>query len=237
VAEPEEFELRVAAAVRSMAADADTRFDALSIADDVTGRERARMGGWVGTASSVARMALLLALLLALLIGSALVVGPGTRPPAPGAPQVPASVTGRLACQGADDTADVPLTRAALLARASVTCIETTDDPRVAGTSRYTRQGSDDAGAVTWGDYRLEVATGTWDGRFYAVLDPDGSLRTTTFATGTGTLVGWTYAFVVGMAGDAQGVAGAIYPGTLPPGLQAVASAGTPFPDATEQAP
>jgi hypothetical protein len=237
MAERDDFELRVAAAVRAIAAEADTRIDAMSIAERARARAHAPVSKWVGAL----RWALLLAILVALLAATVILVGPGGHAlltddatPAPGDP---AGVVGRQACEPTGG----PLTAAALLASGSVTCTESYADPRATGTSRFSLDAAETGAAGTTrplsGDYRLDTTGGSWVGRFYGVPDAQGRPHLIAFTAGTGSYAGWSYVLAVGTTGDAQRVSGAIYPGALPPGYPVAVGEGLAATPSPYQAP
>jgi hypothetical protein len=107
----------------------------------------------------------------------------------------------------------------------TVTCRETMSDPRVSGLNqhRYSRDcrysltpgDTDDVspiGCVTWSDFVLTGADGTWVGNDRGFVTADGEVDTFRVATGRGAYDGWTYV----SAADESHISGVLYQGPPP---------------------
>jgi hypothetical protein len=103
-----------------------------------------------------------------------------------------------------------------------LTCEDTSNDPRVAGTARYilhqNRWGDAGNGAlVQWGAARLTNSGGTWVGRFEGIYTSETGDTVTTLFVGSGDYAGlsyyrWEYK-TFGLTWQTEGL---IFPGTIP---------------------
>jgi hypothetical protein len=225
--ETEEFELRVAAAVRTVMTDADPCFDAAAIADAAIGLGRERTSRQLWGALGLLGRAVLSALLAAVLIATVLQFGSSPTPvlppspspsPSPSpAPRTPAVTTGALACAGAE----APLVVESLSGSGMAECRLVTDDPRLAGGVRFeiVPTGPARPDSALTATLQVDGPDGRWEGRFYGYPDAGGAVRGVAFLVGTAGHEGWTVAFALGTAGDARDVTGTIYPAAVPPGF------------------
>jgi hypothetical protein len=103
-----------------------------------------------------------------------------------------------------------------------LTCEDTSNDPRVAGTARYglhqTRWGSAGNGAgVAWGAARITNAGGAWVGRWEGIYTSETGDVVTSLLVGRGDYAGlsyyrWEYK-QFGLTWQTEGL---IFPGTIP---------------------
>jgi len=105
-----------------------------------------------------------------------------------------------------------------------LTCEDTSNDPRVAGTARYllhqTRWGDpDDGAAVAWGAARVTNPGGAWVGRWEGIYTSETGDMVTSLLVGRGDYAGlsyyrWEYK-QFGLTWQTEGL---IFPGTIPSG-------------------
>jgi hypothetical protein len=103
-----------------------------------------------------------------------------------------------------------------------LTCEDTSNDPRVAGTARYilhqSRWGDAGNGAlVQWGAARITNSGGAWVGRFEGVYTSETGDTVTSLLVGSGDYAGlsyyrWEYK-TFGLTWQTEGL---IFPGTIP---------------------
>jgi hypothetical protein len=101
------------------------------------------------------------------------------------------------------------------------TCVVTSDDPRVAGSGRYTwnadRWGQENHGAMTqWGITRIRNSGGTWVGRYQGIYTSGTGDVVFSLLTGTGDYAGLSYyRWENKTFGTTWPTEGLIFPGTM----------------------
>ena len=239
--EVELFEARLAAAVHAFADRAETKVDAMEVAERVIERRRVGSFAWLGRPLPVVASVLItLGLLLALLAWSVQVGGPWdgrtsvVPPPAPTATATatptltpspvpttdgvgPEHVTGTEVVSVQTYGTSVQAGDVVQMRGVVATTVDTMNDPRVTGTGVIHGE-NDSYGSVgpQWGTYRLENAEGAWEGPWTGALWGDGMVSdVTAWLVGSGAYDGYTYYFHARGANPMK-VEGIVFPGSPP---------------------
>lgn len=238
------FDARLGAAVQGFADRAQTRVDAVAVANRAIGHQRTGPWAVLGRAIPVpVSILVLLALLLAGLAWTvqggapwerrtALVPAPMTTPIANPAPSATASPAPAYSPDGQGDErvkgtemivvvtqpAQQQVGAVLQMRGGAATVSMAMDDPRLVGTGTWSF-GSDGYGttATVWGTYHLQNAAGAWDGTCSGGTwnAGTGGVRTCSLA-GTGGYAGYAYVFNVTQTALGSGVVeGVIYPGPI----------------------
>jgi len=239
------FDARLEAGIRGFADRALTIVDAAAVARQAAGQRRT--GAWAVLGRSVPVpvsliivMALPLAFLAWSLQGQAPWSGPGTivvpvsptPVPTEGSPTLTPSpvpstdgsgdepVVGTEAVAGPTSgsgtvTIEGDVTH---LRDVTVTSLGSMNDPRVAGAATWEVSADLRSGiGPAWGTYRLETASGAWEGTCTGSLWADGTAGTRICSlVGSGSYTGFTYMLVATWSDGSGDVRGVIVPGSLP---------------------
>ncbi len=230
---PDPFEARLAAAVRAFADDADTRVDAVAIAERARRLDRsANVGGLRRLGFAAAAAALVAVAVLGWLnfqqhqvASPASTQTPSAAPtaiPTPSrSPMASATVLpgGWVLVSGTETAVVRSAGTTDAGGRTSGIEIATSDDADYAGaTGTGTLSLSSDTSgdlSVEWGTYRLENANGAWEGMCRGSSSA-GVRDLTCWLAGSGGYAGFTYSLHLQTAGATGHVEGVIYPGSPP---------------------
>ena len=238
------FDARLERAVHAFADRALTSLDAVAVAERAIGRRRTGVWSVLGRSVPVPVSILVLAALLLAIFAWSLQVGARwdgrnsvvVAPTATPAPTVPAATPTLMPAPGRSpdgegdevvegtesvvvttEYTEVQVGQVQQLRGGVVTTTAVMNDPRVSGTGTW--QTSVDAYTTVgpqWGTYRLENATGAWEGTCSGgTWDAgDGAMRTC-WLTGSGAYAGYSYFLYAAWTTPGPGrVQGVIYPGS-----------------------
>jgi len=242
--ELEPFEIRLGAAIRAFADRAETRVDAMTVANRTIGRRRFASLAWLGYPLPVrVSILLVLGLLLALLAWSVQVGAPWDRrasvvpPPAPTAAPTDMAPTatprpstdgtgaeyviGRGTFSIVDPGTSTPVGDVPQLRGFVASSADTMDDPRVTGTGAlHLSVDTFGTAGTQWATYRLENAGGAWEGTLTGLGWNEGNaIDMSGWLVGSGAYQGFTFYMHVRSGGFAMDIDGIIFPGS-PPGPQ-----------------
>ncbi len=227
---PDPFEARVRAAVRTLADDADTRVDAVAVAERARrmGREANRvwLGRWVAVAAAFVVVAVAILGWLEFrqgLVGPAATPTPTPTPAATSMAPVPTATfldhsgwTFFSATQTLTVVSPGTTDPAGHTTGIAIATVDRAPTPRASGNGRFTLE-SDRSGdlLVEWGTYQLDTSLGSWQGTCRGTAENDAR-ELTCWLAGSGGYAGFTYTFNLRASGNAGEIQGLIYPGSPP---------------------
>jgi hypothetical protein len=227
---PDPFEARFSAAVRAFADDADTRVDAVAMAERARRLDRSLKIGWLRRIGFAAAAALVAVAVLGWLgFQHQEIPGPGSPPTpsaAPTASPTPALIATASVLPGG--WVLITGTEVYVVGAAGATSsgghtngiqIATSDQTDYAGATGIGKLtlSADTSGELSleWGTYRLENAHGSWAGNCRGSSSA-GKRDLTCWLAGSGDFKGFTYSFFLRTDGTSGQIQGLIYPGSPP---------------------